>query len=323
MTHSRLTLALDDGALDLPGGPVAVFGAPAGFDLSALARDRTLVVSRFFPDAEHWRRAGYEVAQAATGEHAAALVVLPRAKAAARAMIAEAAALAPVVIVDGQKHDGVDSILKAVKARVTPQGVVSKAHGKLFWFEGGDFSDWAATDTEVEGFTTLPGVFSADGPDKGSRALVEALPPLRGRVADLGAGWGYLARHVLASPAVTRLDLIEADATALDCARINVTDPRAAFHWADATAFLHDAPYDAVVSNPPFHTGRDGDPALGRAFIHAAAAMLAPSGQFWLVANRHLPYETELSQHFHEIDEAGGTPGFKVIRAKRPRRRAG
>jgi 16S rRNA (guanine1207-N2)-methyltransferase len=49
--------------------------------------------------------------------------------------------------------------------------------------------------------------------------------------------------------------------------------------------------------------------------------MLAPSGQFWMVANRHLPYETELSQHFHEVVEAGGTPGFKVIHATRPRRR--
>lgn len=321
MTHSRLTLALDDGALELPEGPVAVFGPPAGFDLSALARDRVTVVSRFFPDAEAWQRAGYEVVQSASGRFAAALVVLPRAKAAAKALIAEAAALAPLLLVDGQKHDGIDSILKAVKARVTPLGVMSKAHGKLFWIEGGDFSDWAATDTEVDGFITRPGVFSADGPDKGSRALIEALPPLEGRVADLGAGWGYLARHVLMSEAVTRLDLIEADATALDCARINVSDPRATFQWVDANAFTPETPYDVVVSNPPFHTGRSGAPELGRAFIRAAAGMLTPSGQFWMVANRHLPYETELSQHFHEIDEVGGTPGFKVIRASRPRRR--
>lgn len=321
MTQSRLTLALEDGALDLPDGPVAVLGAPGGFDLTALPRDRVTVVSRFFPDAEAWTRAGYEVMQTVSGDFAVALVVLPRAKAAARALIAEAAALAPLVLVDGQKHDGIDSVLKAVKARAAIGGVVSKAHGKLFWIEGGDFPDWAARDIEVGGFLTRPGVFSAGGPDKGSRALVDALPPLTGQVADLGAGWGYLTRHILASDAVTQVDLIEADATALDCARINITDPRATFRWADATAFTPESPYDAAVSNPPFHTGRSGDPALGRAFIRAAAGMLAPSGQFWMVANRHLPYEAELARHFHEIDEAGGTPGFKVIRATGPRRR--
>lgn len=320
MTASRLSLALSDGALALPGGRVAVFGPPAGFDLTALPREEVLVITHFFPDAEAWTRAGYAVTQEATGEFAAALVVLPRAKDAARALIAEAANAAPLVIIDGQKHDGVDSILKAVKARQAPESVVSKAHGKIFWLSGADFSDWASTDHNVDGFVTRPGVFSADAPDKGSLALIDVLPPLKGRVADLGAGWGFLARHILASEAVTHLDLVEADAVALDCARRNVIDPRAAFHWADATTFTPTAPYDVVVSNPPFHVSRAGDPGLGRAFIAAAARMLTPNGSFWMVANRHLPYEEALSQAFAQVEEAGGTSGFKVIHASRPHR---
>lgn len=323
MTHSRLTLALAGGALALPDGRIAVFGPPAGYDLSALPRDAVTIVSRFFPDARTWTRAGYHVTQTPEGAFAAALVVLPRAKDAARALIAEArAATSGPLIIDGQKTDGVDSILKAVKARATPQGVTAKSHGKLFWIAGGDFSDWVATDRVVEGFITRPGVFSADGPDRGSLALLASLPALKGRVADLGAGWGFLARAILASPHVTHLDLIEADAVALACARENIADPRAAFHWADATDFKPDAPYDVVVSNPPFHMGRAGDPGLGRAFIRAAAALLTPSGQFWMVANRHLPYETELAQYFREVEEVGGTSGFKVIRAARPHRRS-
>lgn len=320
MTASRLSLALSDSALTLPGGRIAVFGPPPGFDLAGLPRENVQVITRFFPDAEAWSRAGYTVAQEATGPFAAALVVLPRAKDAARALIAEAAKAAPLVIVDGQKHDGVDSILKAVKVRQAPEGVISKAHGKIFWLTGGDFSDWAATDHMIDGFVTRPGVFSADAPDKGSLALIAALPPLKGRVADLGAGWGLLAHHILTADTVTHLDLVEADAVALDCARRNVTDPRAAFHWADATAFSPAAPYDVVVSNPPFHVSRAGDPALGRAFIAAAARMLSPQGSFWMVANRHLPYEDSVSQAFAQVEEAGGTPGFKVIHASRPHR---
>lgn len=320
MAPSRLTLALSDGALALPVGRIAVFGPPAEYDLSALLQDDVTVVSQFFPEVDAWQRAGFNIVGEPQGDFAAAIVVLPRAKDAARALIAAASAAAPLLIVDGQRHDGIDSMLKAVKARHAPDGVLSKAHGKLFWLTGGDFSDWAATDREVDGFVTRPGVFSADGPDKGSLALVAALPWLKGRVADLGAGWGFLARHILASDAVTELALVEADAVALDCARRNITDARASFHWADATRFALDAPCDVVVSNPPFHVGRAGDPGLGQAFIAAAARMLTPHGSLWMVANRHLPYEEALGRAFHQIEEAGGTPGFKVIHASRPLR---
>lgn len=320
MSTSRITLALSDGALALPEGRIAVFGPPAGFDLSALPRGAVTVISHFAPDVAVWTQAGFDVARAPEGEFAAALVVLPRAKAAAKALIAEAAACAPFLLVDGQKHDGVDSILKAVKSRAAPEGVLSKAHGKLFWLRDADFADWAGAERVVEGFVTRPGVFSADGPDKGSRALIDALPGLKGHVVDLGAGWGYLARHILASEGVTQLDLVEADAVALDCARRNITDPRARFHWADATRFALDTPADVVVSNPPFHVGRAGDPGLGRAFIAAAAGLLKPSGSLWMVANRHLPYEAELAQHFTKAEEIGGTSGFKVVHATRPKR---
>ena len=319
MSASRLFAALAEG-LTLPEGPLAVLGAPAGYDLTALPRERVTLVSRFAPDVAAWQALGYPVTQAPEAPFAAALVVLPRAKDAAKALIAEAAGLAPLVLIDGHKHDGVDSILKAVKARAPVAGALSKAHGKLFWVERGDFADWTAADRVVGGFVTRPGVFSADGPDKGSLALAEVLPHLHGRVADLGAGWGYLAPAILASEAVSELHLVEADLVALDCARANVTDPRVQFHWADATRWRPPALLNAVVSNPPFHVSRAGDPGLGQGFIAAAARMLAPAGQFWMVANRHLPYEAALALAFREVEEMGGTPGFKVIRAAKPHR---
>jgi 16S rRNA (guanine1207-N2)-methyltransferase len=76
---------------------------------------------------------------------------------------------------------------------------------------------------------------------------------------------------------------------------------------------------DLVVMNPPFHQGRAAQPALGVAFIQAAAAMLAPSGSLWMVANRHLPYEGALAAAFREVEEVGGTPAFKLFRATGPK----
>jgi len=76
----------------------------------------------------------------------------------------------------------------------------------------------------------------------------------------------------------------------------------------------------AVLCNPPFHPGRRPDPELGRAFIAAAAGMLAPQGSLWLVANRHLPYEAALEALFADVRPLGADPRYKLIHASRPRR---
>lgn len=327
MSQSRLTLALESGAVALPDeGPIAVFNPSAMADLSALPKDRVEVIQGFKPDHDAWAARGYAVAVAPQGTYAGALIFLPRAKAEARALVAQAVAAAAggPVIIDGQKTDGVDSLLKDCRARSEVSAPLSKAHGKCFSLTApaAPFADWQAAPALIEGgFRTAPGVFSADKIDRGSALLADALPAkLKGRVADLGAGWGYLSARALAEhPAITEMHLVEADHAALDCARANVTDPRARFHWADATRFTPEAGFDAILSNPPFHTSRAADPALGQAFLAAAARMLTPGGQLWIVANRHLPYEHSLTSLFREVAEApGGDAGFKILRASRP-----
>lgn len=332
MADSRLTLALESGAVALPAdGRIAVFGPPAGADLSALAKDRVRIVQGFAPDHAAWAARGWDVAVAPGRDFAAAVVVCPRAKAAARAVVAEALTVTGggPVIVDGAKTDGIDSLFKAIRAAgAEVSAPFAKAHGKVFSVTAAPalFADWQAGEGALIAgrYRTAPGVFSADGVDRGSALLLAALPPkLKGRVADLGAGWGYLAGEALAAhPEIAEMHLVEADHAALDCARANVTDPRAQFHWADGTAFKPAAAFDIVLSNPPFHTSRAADPALGRAFVAAAARLLAPHGVAYIVANRHLPYERDLTQLFAEVEEAGGDSGFKVLRAARPRRPA-
>ncbi|EYD72604.1 class I SAM-dependent methyltransferase [Limimaricola hongkongensis] len=322
MADARLTTAIESGAFSLPDGAVAVLRPAAGTDLSALPRERSVILHGFRPDIDWWEAQGWRVAEA-TDTAEMAVVCVPRSKRLARALVARAARIAPVVVVDGQKTDGVDSLWREMRARIGDLPCVTRAHGRLFWFASADveLSDWDAPEpAPVDGgFVTQWGAFSADGPDRGSQLLARALPKkLPARMADLGAGWGYLARAALERDGVTSIDLVEAEKLALDCARANVTDPRAGFHWADATRFKPDHLYDGIVSNPPFHTGRAADPGLGRAFITAAARMLAPSGQLWMVANRHLPYEAALRDSFRTVEEIGGDNAFKLFHAIRP-----
>jgi 16S rRNA (guanine1207-N2)-methyltransferase len=328
MTTDRLSFAADHGLALPTEGRIAWIGAPGDAPFGPVDAGRLEIVQGFAPDALRWQARGLPVLPVPQGPYKAVIVTLPRARDRAEAWLAVAAqALAPdgMVVLDGAKTDGIEAVAKALKTRVAIDGLVSKAHGKCLWFRPGDALDGWARPTmapNAEGDMVAPGVFSADGADPASRLLAEALPPLKGAVADLGAGWGWLSRAVLArSDSIRSLHLVEADAPALDCARVNVADPRARFHWADATRWETPELLDTVVMNPPFHTGRKGDPALGQAFIAAAARALAPRGQLFLVANRHLPYETALTGLFGTVSESAGNTKFKILHAERPTRR--
>lgn len=326
MRSARLELALSERAFDLPtSGTIAVFRPHAGDDLSALPRDQVRVITGFKPDHDAFAAEGYAMEPVAPW--AMALVCLPRARAAARALVAQAAAglaAGGVIVIDGQKTDGVESMLKDLRALgLTMGAAISKAHGKLAVLKPGPMlAEWVAQPSQIDGgFQTLPGVFSADAPDPASVLLAQALPAkLPPHVADFGAGWGYLSRAILERAGVQSLDLIEAESDALTCAKANISDPRARFHWADATRFKPVRLWDAVVMNPPFHAGRDADPSLGLAFITAAQKGLQPGGSLWLVANRHLPYEPELVKLFRKVEDMGGNSRFRLYHASVPQR---
>jgi 16S rRNA (guanine1207-N2)-methyltransferase len=170
-------------------------------------------------------------------------------------------------------------------------------------------------------FVSRPGLFAWDRIDIASALLLSQLPTtLSGIAADLGAGFGYLSSELLARcPRIAAVDLYEAEARALDLARINLA-PHAAgaalnFHWHDVTTGLL-RKYDVIVTNPPFHAQRGVDrPDIGRRFIMAAAESLNPGGRLWLVANRHLPYESVLAQTFDRVRIVKDKHGFKIVEA--------
>ena len=166
----------------------------------------------------------------------------------------------------------------------------------------------------VLGLWTQPGVFSWDRLDPGTALLMEALPRLSGRGADLGCGIGVLAHGVLASGAVTGLELVDIDRRAVEATRRNVDDARARPAWADARE-LSLTGLDFVVMNPPFHAAGEEDRGIGPAFIRKAAASLRTGGRLWLVANRHLPYEAALDAVFKRVAPLAEANGFKVMTA--------
>ncbi|MEO0682868.1 MAG: methyltransferase [Pseudomonadota bacterium] len=331
-------------AFDLPSpearGAAMLRARPSPALSDALAPDRWVAEQSFKPDHDALAARGVEThaaLPAEAGPFPVVAVLADRARARTLSDLSRAWDLcAPggVVLCAGAKTDGIEGVERALKrAGLTPTARPG-GHGRVLLMARTETgppapAEWRAAAARAPRATlsdgapavTEAGVFSWDGADPASALLAATLPPLSGRVADLGAGWGFLAPAVLASAAVDALDLVEADLAALDCARANVADPRAAFHWADARASgLAEGRCDAVLSNPPFHAGRAVDRGLGESFIAAAARLLKPSGVFWMVANRGLPYERALDAAFAEVEEAGGDRGRRVMRAARPRR---
>ncbi|MEJ6392764.1 class I SAM-dependent methyltransferase [Gymnodinialimonas sp. 2305UL16-5] len=329
MNSNRWTLAIEGGEIEPPDASVLVMRARGDADFAALG-DVTCVQG-FAPDYDRLTARGLTVLTAPEGNFGAALIQIVKSRAATLSAIAEAMGhvqIGGLVMVDGQKDEGIEAIVKQLRLVFEVEGMMSKSHGKLAWFRRPEtipaqVLTWVmAPEPNVDGYLTVQGGFSVDGPDRGSELLVALAPQLKGRVADFGAGWGYIAGEILAEqPDIDSLDLIEADYDMLEAAKLNIDDPRATYHWADVTRFTPDAAYDAILCNPPFHIGRRADPGLGRAFILAAARNLTSSGRFVMVANRHLPYEDTLKAVFGTGRVLGELEGFKIFEAAKPKRR--
>jgi 16S rRNA (guanine1207-N2)-methyltransferase len=212
---------------------------------------------------------------------------------------------------------GVTSIQKhKCRAFTTVKSATAPTSLPTEWKSGGRRKSIPATEFIVEA-----GIFSTGRIDPGSQLLADALPAsLHGLVADLGAGWGFLSRALARRcPGIRRIDLFEADARALACAKLNLASSpiECAFHWHDVTRGLPDR-YDSIIMNPPFHTGQATDVDLGRAFLKVAAAALKPGGQLWLVANRQLPYEAVLETSGLSWRGLANDGTYKLIHARAP-----
>lgn len=297
----------------------------------------------FKPWAQVLARAGLVVAETVDeDDFDIALVFASRSRERTRAHYARAAHCVREggVIVAAQANDqGARSAQSDLQALLGPLQHISRRKCRAFWrvvdrtsIDAALLAQWSALDevrTIFDGrYWSRPGLFAWDRVDAASALLAEHLPStLAGRVADLGAGYGYLATEVLRRcRGVTSIDLYEAEALAREPALRNLEAATAArgdavasvFHWHDVTQGLPRR-YDAIVSNPPFHEGRADQPELGRAFIESAADALDANGELWLVANRHLPYEATLARRFGVVRSVAERDGFKVISATQVR----
>ena len=336
-----LFLPFLSGRLQWPEEGGLFLRARAGAPLQQNAFPRLVCEQTFKPHADALRRAGQVIATAeqatAEREYPLVLVLPPRQRDESRALLARAVAAAQPggrVIACASNNEGARSHEADLARLAGPVETLTKNKCRVFWTEdlannhdASLLEEWRQLDAVrpiADGrFVSRPGVFAWDHIDVASALLAAQLPQdLAGRAADLGAGFGYLAAELLAKcSGITALDAYEAEARALELARANLKaftpERELGFHWHDVTEGLSRT-YDVIVTNPPFHTGsREDRPDIGRRFIQVAAAALKRGGRLWLVANRHLPYESVLNESFGSMRTVAQAHGFKIVEAVR------
>ena len=164
----------------------------------------------------------------------------------------------------------------------------------------------------------LPGVFSRDHMDIGSRFFIHQLSKLhlKGCIIDLGCGNGLLSiacQHYFKS---NDLELILCDdsSLALASAQKNLEARNclnAQYIHTDALLNI-DSLADTILCNPPFHTGNRISTAAAERMFKQARRQLKKDGQFLVIANRHLPYAPLLKKNFNKVKTLASDSKFVV-----------
>lgn len=164
-----------------------------------------------------------------------------------------------------------------------------------------------------------PGVFSWDHLDEATQILADHIEVAVGAsVLDLGCGSGPLgivASRLSGGAPVTMVDAdVEAVRSAVKSAEAaGIRNFRAM--PSDVASAVIGEQFDVVVTNPPFHVGKETELSVPMQFIEDSWEVLSPGGRLFLVANRTLPYETPIKRRFGNVSNAHDGRRFKVLSA--------
>ena len=167
---------------------------------------------------------------------------------------------------------------------------------------------------------SLPGVFSHDALDVGTQVLLESMPTLSAKqVLDFACGAGVIGCYLAKLQPSLQISFSDINGLALYACQksceLNELDAR--IRPSNGLREWQATKFDAIVTNPPFHTGLDTDYQITEQFITAVREHLNGSGHLYLVANRFLPYPKLIDKHLHRQPDLARTNKFSVYHASR------
>jgi 23S rRNA (guanine1835-N2)-methyltransferase len=168
----------------------------------------------------------------------------------------------------------------------------------------------------------VAGVFAEQKIDIGSRFFIEHFSrlPAALNVADVGCGNGLLslAYHRLHPEA--HLHLFDESLAAVASARLSFTHNAPN---ANVSILHHDGladiaqQFDLILINPPFHQQNTVTTDIALSMFAQSKQCMGAHSELWIVANRHLNYQSDLKKWFKRIDCIAQNAKFVIIACKR------
>ena len=230
------------------------------------------------------------------------------------------------VFIVGENRSGVRSVETMLADFGRIQKVDTARRCSLYHFEAEsrlafDLKEWWQT-YQIDDVTikSLPGVFSAQHLDVGSELLLSALQEkpeiIRGQILDLGCGAGVLASVIGTARQDVTLTLTDVSAAALAASEATLKANGLTGSIIASDVFSHvEGKFDLIISNPPFHDGRETNYTAVESLIRDAKKHLTINGKICLVANSFLPYPDLLDRAFGRHQVLVQTNKFKVYLA--------
>ncbi|QPB84595.1 methyltransferase [Pseudoalteromonas rubra] len=165
---------------------------------------------------------------------------------------------------------------------------------------------------------SVPGVFNHGKLDIGTKLLLEHLDlPTKGNMLDFGCGAGIIATFVLNQSPKVRFSCLDVNALALYACEqtLRLNGHEAELVLSDGLRQLKGR-FDAIISNPPFHTGIKTDYDIAEGFIKGVTEHMGKGSQLHIVANSFLKYPPLIEACFGQCDTLIKNTKFAVYRAR-------
>ena len=239
----------------------------------------------------------------------------------------------------GENDQGIQSIIKDARALFGNVVIINYKKGHriaLARKEAAqtDFPEWAqepgiaphtwtqfkvsVKNSNFEIFS-LPGIFSYDHLDDGTALLLDTLQvPEQADILDVGCGYGIIGLFAASHFNPTHVDLIDTNLLAVAAAQKNIIENRIQNAQAlpsDLLGSVQQKQYQIILSNPPFHTGKEVNYDITNSLLHQAHHALRPEGKIILVANRFIRYDYLLKNIFQNVDVLAETNRYHVLTA--------
>lgn len=168
---------------------------------------------------------------------------------------------------------------------------------------------------------TAPGIFSPAGLDKGTAILLEYVPNPRGRILDIGCGWGPIMLTAALQSPESEVFGVDVNERSIELAKLNAHS----LGLKNVSVGTPDSidpqlQFDTIWSNPPIRVGKEALHELLLLWL----PRLAPGGEAWMVVQKNLGSDslqkwmgTVLPKDWKITREATSN-AFRVLKIARP-----